>query len=48
MRNHLFELAERMEQELGEERSCVIEGCEEEYSRKLGAPAATTGDVAVH
>ena len=48
MRNHLLEVAERMEQELGEERSCVIEGCEEEYSRKLGAPAATTGDVAVH
>ena len=27
MRNHLFEVAERMEQELGEERPCLIEGC---------------------
>ena len=28
MRNHLLEVAERMEQELGEERPCLIEGCE--------------------
>ena len=28
MRNHLLEVAERIEQELGEERPCLIEGCE--------------------
>jgi hypothetical protein len=28
MRNHLFAVAERMEQELGEERRWLIEGCE--------------------
>jgi hypothetical protein len=28
MRNHLFAVAERMEQELGEERRSLIEGCE--------------------
>ncbi len=27
IRNHLFEVAERIEQELGEKRPCLIEGC---------------------
>ena len=30
MRNHLLEVAERMEQELGEERPCLMEGCEQD------------------
>ena len=33
MRNHLFEVAERMEQELGEERPCLIEGCERDWEQ---------------
>jgi len=33
MRNHLFEVAERMEQELGEERPCLIEGCEQDWEQ---------------
>jgi hypothetical protein len=30
IRNHLFEVAERMEKELGEERPSLIEGCEQD------------------
>ena len=30
LRNHLFEVAERMEKELGEERLSLIEGCEQD------------------
>jgi len=33
IRNHLFEVAERMEQELGEERPCLIEGCEQDWEQ---------------
>jgi hypothetical protein len=33
MRNHLFEVAERIEQELGEERPCLIEGCEQDWEQ---------------
>ena len=33
MRNHLLEVAERMEQELGEERPCLIEGCEQDWEQ---------------
>jgi len=31
MRHHRFEVAERMEQELGEERPCLMEGCERDW-----------------
>ena len=33
IRNHLFEVAERMENELGQERSCLIEGCEQDWEQ---------------
>jgi hypothetical protein len=33
IRNHLFEVAERMEQELGEERPSLIEGCEQDWEQ---------------
>jgi len=33
MRNHLLEVGERMEQELGEERPCLIEGCEQDWEQ---------------
>jgi hypothetical protein len=33
MRNHLLEVAERMEQELGEERPSLIEGCEQDWEQ---------------
>jgi hypothetical protein len=33
IRNHLFEVAERMERELGEERPCLIEGCEQDWEQ---------------
>ena len=33
MRQHLFQVAERMEGELGEERPCLIEGCEEDWEQ---------------
>ena len=33
IRNHLFQVAERMEEELGEERPCLIEGCEQDWEQ---------------
>jgi len=33
IRNHLFKVAERMEGELGEERPCLIEGCEQDWEQ---------------
>jgi len=33
IRNHLFQVAERMERELGEERPCLIEGCEQDWEQ---------------
>lgn len=33
VRNHLFKVAERMEGELGEERSCLIEGGEQDWEQ---------------
>ena len=33
IRNHLFQVAERMEGELGEERPCLIEGCEQDWEQ---------------
>src|SRR4029453_8965573 len=33
IRNHLFEVAERMERELGEERPSLIEGCEQDWEQ---------------
>ncbi len=33
IRNHLFQVAERMEEELGEERPCLFEGCEQDWEQ---------------
>jgi len=33
IRNHLFQVAERLEEELGEERPCLIEGCEQDWEQ---------------
>ena len=33
LRNHLFRVAERMEQALGEEQGCFIEGCQRDWDR---------------
>ena len=33
IRNHLFQVAERLEGELGEERLCLMEGCEQDWER---------------
>jgi hypothetical protein len=33
IRHHLFQVAERMEGELGEERPCLIEGCEQDWEQ---------------
>jgi hypothetical protein len=33
MRQHLFQAAERMEEELGDERPCMMEGCEEDWEQ---------------
>ena len=33
MRQHLFQAAERIEGELGEERASLIEGCEEDWEQ---------------
>lgn len=33
IRNHLFEVAERMEKELGEERLSLLEGCEQDWAQ---------------
>ncbi len=33
LRNHLFRVAERMEQALGEEQVCFIEGCQRDWDR---------------
>ena len=33
IRNHLFQIAERMERELGDERPCLIEGCEQDWEQ---------------
>ena len=33
IRNHLFQVAERLEEKLGEERPCLIEGCEQDWEQ---------------
>jgi hypothetical protein len=33
IRNHLFQVAERLEGELGEERLCLMEGCEQDWEQ---------------
>ena len=43
MRHHLFAVAERMEQELGEERPCLIEGCEQDWEMPIPDGPLTVG-----
>ena len=37
IRSHVFDVAERLEQELGEEQNCFIEGCQRDWNQ-LPAP----------
>jgi len=37
IRSHVLDVAERMEQELGEEQHCFIDGCQQDWN-KLPAP----------